>query len=462
MTAPSPGRILVVDDEPHIRESVKKALERTGYVVDVVGDGDAVWSRLEHGAPELVLCDVRLHDVDGLDLLRRMKESYPEVMVIMITGYGSIESAVSAMKAGAADYLSKPFTPDQLRHVVAKALQQKRLLDENEYLKEELHHLFGDTVVVGQSAAMQRLFDHARTVAATDTSVLLQGESGTGKEVLARSIHAGSPRKERAFVTVNCAAIPTNLLESELFGHRRGAFTGAVYTRRGSFELADGGTLFLDEIGDMPLDMQVKILRALEERRIKRVGSEESIAVNVRIIAATNKDLEQETKAGRFRDDLYWRLNVVQLLVPPLRERREDILSLARHFLRLYARELKKPVTDFSADVADALAAYDWPGNVRELRNTVERAVIFAEAGHSIRLGHLPAHMRLTDVPRGAVVAQKYRPLREVELDYIREVLDACGGNRTRAAEVLGLSPVTLWRRLGKEGSAEAPVDASV
>jgi DNA-binding NtrC family response regulator len=461
MTAASAGRILVVDDEPHIRESIKKALERSGFTVDVVGDADAVWPRLENAAPEVVLCDIRLGDVDGLDLLRRIKESYPDVMIVMITGYGSVESAVTAMKAGASDYLAKPFTPDQLRHVVAKALEQKRLQDENDYLKEELHHVFGDGVVVGQSAAMQRLFELARTVASTDSSVLLQGESGTGKEVLARSIHAGSSRKDRAFVTVNCAAIPHNLLESELFGHRRGAFTGAVYSRRGSFELADGGTLFLDEIGDMPLDMQVKILRALEERRIKRVGSEESIAVNVRIIAATNRELEQETKAGRFRDDLYWRLNVVQLVVPPLRDRREDVLSLGRHFLRLYARELKKPVPDFSSDVADALVGYEWPGNVRELRNTVERAVIFAEPGRPIRLGHLPVHMR-QEVPKGAAVAPRYRPLREIELDYIREVLDACGGNRTRAAEVLGLSPVTLWRRLGKDGSAEAPADASV
>jgi DNA-binding NtrC family response regulator len=461
MTAVSPGRILVIDDEPHIRESIQKALERVGCAVDVAADGDAALVRLERAAPELVLCDIRLHGMDGMELLHRIKEMYPEVLVVMITGYASVESAVTAMKAGASDYLSKPFTPDQLRHVVTRTLEQKRLRDERDYLKEEVQHLFGDFVVIGQSATMQRLFEVARTLASTDTSVLLQGESGTGKEVMARFIHAGSPRKERAFVTVNCAAIPPALLESELFGHRRGAFTGAVYSRRGSFELADGGTLFLDEIGDMPLEMQVKILRALEEHRIKRVGSEEGIPVNARIVAATNKDLEQETKAGRFREDLYWRLNVVQLVMPPLRDRRDDIIPLARHFLGLYGRELKKAVADFSPDVLDALAAYDWPGNVREVRNTVERAVIFVEAGGFVRLGHLPPHMR-REASKSGIPAEKYRPLREVEISYIREVVEACGGNRTRAAEILGLSPVTLWRRLGKEGNDEPAADVSI
>ncbi|MFQ5898885.1 MAG: sigma-54-dependent transcriptional regulator [Candidatus Methylomirabilia bacterium] len=455
MSDSASGRVLVVDDEPNICELIKKALERIGYSVDVAPTAEAALARLERTPVELVLCDIKLPGTDGMELLGRIKESHPETVVVMITGYASIESAVAAIKCGASDYLAKPFGPEQLRHVVGKALEQKRLLEENVYLKGELRHLFGEQVVVGQSPAMRALFDLARTVAATDSSVLITGESGSGKEVVARFIHAGSHRKDRPFITVNCAAIPPNLLESELFGHRRGAFTGAVFTRRGSFELADGGTLFFDEIGEMPLEMQAKILRSLEERQIKRVGSEEPLPVNVRIIAASNKDLEQGIKAGRFREDLYWRLNVVQLVVPPLREHPEDVLPLARHFLALYGREQKKAVPDFSSEVVQAFARYDWPGNVRELRNAVERAVIFAEAGKPIRLAHLPPHIS-HEPPRAAVSSSKpFRTLREVELQYIREVLGACGGNRTQAAEILGVSPVTLWRKLGKESAGE-------
>jgi DNA-binding NtrC family response regulator len=456
------GRVLVVDDEAHIGESIKKALERSGYAVEWAADAARAWARLEARLPDLVLCDVKLQADDGVALLGRIKESYPDTPVVMITGFASIESAVAAVKAGASDYLAKPFNPDQLRHVVAKALEQRRLRDENAYLKGQIAQLFGERVVVGQSEAMRRVFEVAQTVGTTDSSVLITGETGTGKEVVARSIHAASRRRDRAFVTVNCAAIPPNLLESELFGHRRGAFTGAVYSRRGSFELADGGTLFLDEIGEMPLEMQAKILRALEERRIKRVGSEETIAVDVRIIAATNKDPDQETKAGRFREDLYWRLNVVHLLVPPLRERPEDVMPLAEHFLAFYTGELKKPLPGFSSEVIEAFVRYEWPGNVREVRNAVERAVIFAEPGRPVRLGHLPAYLRHEPPRQAPAGARSYRPLREMELQYIREVLEACGGNRTRAAEVLGLSPVTLWRKLGKEGSEEESTPPAV
>ncbi len=446
------GRVLVVDDELNIADSVRRALERVGYAVDVAADPEQAWSKLEQTMPEVVICDVRLHEADGMDLLVRIRESSPEIAVIMMTGYASIESAVSAIKAGAVDYLVKPFNPAQLRHVVAKAIEQKRLVEENRYLRSELRQVAQDQLVFGESLAMRQLFESARTVAATESGVLITGKSGTGKEVLARFIHASSPRKDQPFVTVNCAALPPTLIESELFGHRRGAFTGAIYNRRGSFELAHGGTLFLDEIGEMPADMQVKILRALEERQIWRVGSEEAIAVNVRIIAATNKDLEQETKAGRFREDLYWRLNVVHLVVPPLCDRPEDVVPLARHFLATYAREQKKPVLDFSPDVLGAFTRYDWPGNVRELRNAVERAVIFAEPGKPVRLAHLPAYLRQAVPTAPPAAAKPLRSLREVEADYIREVLEACGGNRTKTAEILGLSVVTLWRKLRREG----------
>jgi len=449
VSQPSLGRILVVDDEAHITDSVRRALERVGYVVHVAPDPDHAWSQLEATMPEIVICDVRLADADGMDLLARIREAYPDVGVIMMTGYSSIESAVGAIKAGAVDYLAKPFNPGQLRHAVGKALEQKRLVEENRYLRSRLQQVTDDQLVLGESQAIRQLFESAATVAATDSGILITGKSGTGKEVLARFVHSASARKDQAFVTVNCAAIPANLIESELFGHRRGAFTGAVYSRRGSFELAHRGTLFLDEIGEMPADMQAKILRAIEDRRITRVGSEEAIDVDVRIIAATNKDLAEETKAGRFREDLYWRLNVVHLAVPPLADRREDVAPLARHFLRTYAREQKKPVLDFSADVLEAFARYDWPGNVRELRNAVERAVIFADAGQPVRIAHLPAHLRQA-TSKAPAPARMYRTLREVEDDYIREILEACGGNRTKAAEILGLSSVTLWRRLRK------------
>jgi two-component system, NtrC family, response regulator HydG len=432
--------------------------------VEAVTEADAGWDRLDRFAPEVVLCDVRLRDVNGLELLRRIKEAHPDISVVMITAYGSIESAVAAMKAEAADYLAKPFNPEQLREVVAHTFARRRNGTERPATVDaRAQEVFGERIFLGRSDAMRRVFETGRTLAATDSSVLITGESGTGKDVLARFIHAHSVRRQRAFVTVNCAAIPAPLLESEFFGHRRGAFTGAVYNRRGSFELADGGTLFLDEIGEMPLDMQVKILRSLEERQVRRVGSEETVPVNIRIIAATNKDLGKETKAGRFREDLFWRLNVVHLAMPALRDRPEDIPALVRHFIEHYAGELKKPVPELSREALDTLTRYDWPGNVREVRNAIERAVVFVEPGKPIHVGHLPATLR--EGPTRAPRATTLRPLRDVELQHIRDVLDACGGNRTRAAEILRISPLTLWRRLGREQNGkvdeEQEADAS-
>ncbi len=444
------ARILVVDDESNIAYAIKLALERVGYAVGVAMNGEAALVRLERDPAELVLCDIKLPGMDGMELLQRIKESHPFSRVVMITGYASIESAVSSMKRGATDYLPKPFNPEQLRRVVSNALGCGRLIDENTHLNGGVRHLSGGGAVVGQSGAMRRLYAIAETVAAADSSVLIVGESGTGKEVLARFIHDQSPRKERSFVTVNCAAIPPNLLESELFGHRRGAFTGAVYGRRGSFELADGGTLFLDEIGEMLLEMQAKILRALEEPQIKRVGSENPTPVNVRIIAATNKELEQEIRSGRFREDLYWRLNVVQLHVPALRERREDIIPLVRHFLAFYSRELKKPAPELSTEALGALTRHDWPGNVRELRNAIERAVIFGDLHQAARSANMPQSE--AQVPP-APDARAFQSLHELELEHIRRVLESCGGNRARAAEILGVSAVTLWRKLKEWGN---------
>ncbi len=445
------GRILVVDDEERICEAVKKALERIGYTVESTLDALDALEKFRRGLFDMVICDVKMPGMDGMALLDRIKEYDPSTVVLMITGYASIESAVEAIKKGAHEYIPKPFTPDQIRFLVERAFERKRLVDENVYLRGELQHLYGKDLAIGQSRAMQQVFDLAAKVAETDSSVLITGESGTGKELVARLIHFRSSRATAPFVAVNCSAIPENLLESELFGHKKGAFTGAIYSKRGSFELANGGTLFLDEIGDMKIEMQAKILRALEERRIKKVGSEEETAVDVRVVAATNKDLPSEIKAGGFREDLFYRLNIVQIVIPPLREHKEDISLLARHFLKVFSSEMKKPVGDFSEEALALLIGYDWPGNIRELKNAVERAVIFAGPGELIRPSHFPPQIR-AEVERNRPSASKeFKNLRTMELDYIREVIEACGGNKAKAAEILGISPSTIWRKIQEE-----------
>lgn len=445
------GRILVVDDEERICEAVEKALERVGYDVERSLDALSAWEKFQQRSFDMVICDIKMPGMDGMELLDRIKEHDPTTLVLMITGYASIESAVESIKKGAQEYIPKPFTPDQIRFLVERAFERRRLADENVYLRGELKQLYGKDVVIGKSQGMQQVFDLAVKVAEAESSVLIMGESGTGKEVVARLIHFSSPRARGPFVTVNCSAIPENLLESELFGHRKGAFTGALYTKRGSFELANGGTLFLDEIGDMKLEMQAKILRALEERKVKKVGSEEEAPVDVRVIAATNKDLAAEVKAGRFREDLFYRLNVVQIGIPPLRERREDIALLARHFLKVFSTEMKKAVADFSGEALNFMADYDWPGNVRELKNAVERAVIFAGPGELIRASHFPPQMRAEVQRNRPSPSREFKDLRTVEMDYIKEVLDACGGNKAKAAEILGVSPSTLWRKFQEE-----------
>src|SRR3989304_5086130 len=446
------GRILVVDDEERICEAVEKALERIGYDVESSLDAFVAWEKFQKSSFDMVICDVKMPGMDGMALLDRIKEHDPTILVLMITGYASIESAVESIRKGAQEYIPKPFTPDQIRFLVERAFERKRLADENIYLRGELKQLYGKDVVIGKSQGMQQVFDLAVRVAATDSSVLIMGESGTGKEVLARLVHFSSHRAGGPFVTVNCSAIPENLLESELFGHKKGAFTGALYMKRGSFELANGGTLFLDEIGDMKLEMQAKILRALEERKIKKVGSEEEAAIDVRVIAATNKDLGEEVKAGRFREDLFYRLDVVQIAVPPWREHKEDVAVFARHFLKLFATEMKKPVADFSQEALSLMMRYDWPGNVRELKNAVEKAVIFARPGEPIRTSHFPPQLRteMGGEPKPFAV-QGFKSLQALELDYIKEVLDACGGNKAKASAVLGISPSTIWRKLQQE-----------
>ena len=444
-------RILVVDDEERICEAVKRALERTGYQVETRQSALEALARVRKGAPDMVICDIKMPDMDGMSLLERIKEHDPNIPVLMVTGHASIESAVEAVRRGAQEYIPKPFSPDQIRFLVERAFERKRLIEQNLYLKTELGHARIRDVVKGTSPVMQRLFDLVAKVAGTDSSVLITGESGSGKEVVARLIHFGGARAEAPFVTVNCSAIPNDLLESELFGHMRGAFTGALYTKRGSFEQADGGTFFLDEIGDMRLEMQAKILRALEERKIRRIGSEDEVPVDVRVIAATNKNLSEEIKAGRFREDLFYRLDIVQIEIAPLREHKEDIPLFARHFLKVFCSEMKKPATDFSDEALGLLEGHDWPGNVRELRNSVERALIFAGPGDLIRTSHFPPGLREranTNIP---APAHEFRSLRAVEMAHIRAVLEACEGNKAKAAEILGISPSTIWRKLQED-----------
>lgn len=457
----SRDRILVVDDEQNFCESMKKALERSGFSVETALNGYGALERLRTEDFDMVICDICMPDIDGIQLLDQIKELDPIIIVIMITGYASIETAISSIKHGAVDYITKPFKPDQIRLIVNRAFQQKKLIDENIYLKDELRNLYGRDVVIGESKAMREVFDLVFKVAETDSNVFIVGESGTGKEVLARLIHFRSARRDKPFVTVNCAAIPETLMESELFGHKRGAFTGAIYTRKGSFELADSGTLFLDEVSEMKKDMQAKILRVLEDHKIKRVGSEDEIYVDVRVVAATNRDIAYEVKAGNFREDLYYRLNVVQIAIPPLRKHKEGIPIFARHFLKTYSEELKKNIVDFSEETMALLMSYDWPGNIRELKNAVERAVIFAEKDGLVRRYHLPQHIlegikaqgadREQNIKREWEKENELRTLKEVEESYIEEVLKLCKGNRIKAAKVLGISPITIWRKFGKD-----------
>jgi two-component system, NtrC family, response regulator PilR len=448
------GRILVVDDEEGICEAVKKTLERIGYTVQTSVDAVEALERVREGSFDLVICDIKMPGMDGMTLLNRIKDLDPTILVLLITGYASIESAVESIKQGAQDYIPKPFSPNQLRIVVERAFERRRLVDENLLLKGELKQLSCGEVVVGKSREMQQIFDLAAKVADTDSAVLITGESGTGKEVVARLIHFRSLRSSAPFVTVNCSAIPENLLESELFGHKRGAFTGALYTKRGSFELANGGTFFLDEIGDMRLDMQAKILRVLEEKKVKKLGSEEEFFVDVRVIAATNKELGAEIKSGRFREDLYYRLNIIQIAIPPLREHKGDIPILAWNFLKLFSAEMKKPVGELSDEAISVMMSHDWPGNVRELKNAVERAVLFASPGEAIRSSHFPPHLRVPTIQPLTSISNRsgsFQTLRELELNYIKEVLDACDGNRLKASEILGVAPSTIWRKLQEE-----------
>ncbi|MDO3379630.1 sigma-54-dependent transcriptional regulator [Geoalkalibacter halelectricus] len=450
-------KILIVDDEQGMRRLLDRVLSREGYETVAVAGGAEALRELNSGDVDLALVDIQMPGMTGLELLERIKEFDPCLPTIMITAYGTVESAVKALRAGAYHYITKPFETDEIKLTVAKAFERERLLAENRYLQQELAQRYSFAGIVSESLCMREVFEMASSVAVSNANVLITGESGTGKELMARSIHFNSARKEKPFVVLNCAALSEGVLESELFGHEKGAFTGAVGTRKGRFELAHEGTLFIDEVGEMSLNAQVKLLRVIQEQEFERVGGSRTIRANVRIVAATNKNLEDEVRAGRFREDLYYRLNVVNIHVPPLRERREDIEPLARHFMGKFAAEMGKAVTTLSPRTLSCLLAYDWPGNVRELQNAMERAVVMAR-GSAVTPRDLPQGLHGQDeiclkVPeRGGSLTEL---LEDLECQLIIQTLRREEGSQTRAAEVLGIKRTTLRYKMEKYGLLE-------
>ena len=446
--------ILIVDDEVAILNSLGRILEDEGYEVVVAKSGAEALKLLATDPPDLMLLDIWMPEMDGLDTLRRAREQAPRLPVMMMSGHGSIETAVKAIKLGAYDYIEKPLSLENVTLRVRHALDQHRLEVENLNLRTKVERRFR---LVGNSPAMERLRQLIATAGPTTGRVLISGENGTGKELVARAIHQQSPRRERAFVAVNCAAIPENLIESELFGHERGAFTGATAQKRGQFEQADGGTLFLDEIGDMSLNTQAKVLRALEEQQFTRVGGTRLIKVDVRVIAASNKDLAKEIETGRFRDDLFYRLNVLPIEVPPLSERKEDIPLLVRHFLEALAEEQGLKVKEVTPDALEALQLYDWPGNIRELRNLVERLMIMVP-GRVVEAAHLAPFFQARPAPQptptssSALAAKAYDSLRDArnafEREYIARKLRENGWNISRTADDLKIERSHLHRKI--------------
>jgi DNA-binding NtrC family response regulator len=447
--------ILLVEDKESLRRVLRLTLESAGYAVEEAEDARAAAQALQRAPFRLVLTDLRMPHGSGLDVLRAAKAADPDLPVVLMTAYGSIDEAVQAMKDGAHDFLQKPVDSNHLLLLVERALEQARLRTENVLLREEWSRRYGFPRIIGESEAIKRAVAETQRVAVTDTTVLLLGESGTGKELFARAVHHLSPRRDRAFVAVNCAAIPETLIESELFGHEKGSFTGATERRPGKFELAAGGTIFLDEIGELPLNAQGKLLRAIEEKTVDRIGGRAPVPVDVRVVAATNRDLQTAAEAGEFRRDLYFRLAVFPVRVPPLRERGDDVLLLARHFAAQYGRELRKRPATLTEEAAAALSAHRWPGNVRELENAIERACILADspALEARDLGLPAATPEASDAAAGLDLSGTLseaveRAARAVERRKIADALRAHGGNKTRAAEDLGVSYKTLLTKI--------------
>jgi two-component system, NtrC family, response regulator HydG len=457
-----PATLLVADDDPGLRESLQRTLTRAGYRVVLASDGRGALEQLQGGGVDLVLTDLKMPGLTGIELLRAIKAIPIDVDVILLTAFGTVEEAVSAMKDGAYDFITKPFRGEQLLKIVTKALERRALIEQNKELRQQIENLRGKPQYIGESPAFRRMMTVVDQVADSSATVLLIGESGTGKEGAASKIHERSARRRGPFVAVNCAALPEQLLESELFGFEKGAFTGAVARKEGRFELADGGTLFLDEVADLSPVTQPKILRVLQEGEFERLGGTKTIEVDVRVIAATNQDLAQlvREKEKRFREDLYYRLNVITIRVPPLRERREDIRLLAQHFVSFYATKNNRKLEGLTEDALKRLEAYAWPGNVRELENVIERGVVLAR-GSVIDVTDLPEEVSgATPIPEGMLSIRIGTPLAEVEQRLLDETLRITRGNKTLTARLLGIDPRTVSRKLERLEEAEAGGDA--
>ncbi len=445
--------ILVVDDDAAHLQMLDAVLSAEGFDITHAGDGREAVNAVEARFYDLVLMDIRMNRMGGIEALKLIRGISPGIPVIIMTAYASVNTAVDALKSGAFDYLTKPLDIDELKIHVNKALRHFKLEVENRLLKERISERFDFPKIIGRSASMVEMFETLSLVAPSDATVLLLGESGTGKELVANAIHENSARKAQPFIKINCAALPETLLESELFGHEKGAFTGAVARKQGRFRQAHAGSIFLDEIAEMPPTTQAKILRVLQEQEFEPLGSTQTVKVDIRVIAATNRVLEEEIESGRFREDLYYRLNVVSLRIPPLRERREDVPFLADHFLKIYAEKNHRLIKGFTPRARDLMMRYSWPGNIRELENAIERAVILTR-GEVITLEHLPETIRSLNGEKGeeGIDIAAGQTIREMEKQMILRTLDETGGNRTRTADILGISRRTLQLKLKRYG----------
>lgn len=441
----SQPKILIVDDEQIVRESLKQWFIEDDYSVETAEDGETALKKFEKGKYDLILADIKMPGISGLDLLEKLKAEDPGAIIILITAFASVPTAIKALKAGAYDYITKPVDPDELSHIVKRAVDQKKLLRENEVLKDNIDVVLRPDNLIGDSLQMQKIYELIKTVAPTDTTVLIRGESGTGKELVAKAIHLNSKRKYFPIITVNCGALAESLLESELFGHEKGAFTGAQFRRKGKFEMAHEGTIFLDEIGTISSKMQIELLRVIETKQFTRVGGNEVITSDFRVVAATNEPLENAVKEGRFREDLYYRLNVFTVFIPPLRERTDDVEQLACYFLDRFCNSMNKKKKKISEEALLFLKNYTWPGNVRELENAIERAVVISKTDE-ITFDDLPFHLREEDLS----INDDDKSMAAVEKKHIMKVLNENRWNISKTSKVLGIDRVTLYNKLNR------------
>jgi two-component system response regulator AtoC len=449
------NRILLIDDEENFRHMLSVILKKRGYEVDTASNGADGLKKVDTGSFDTVLCDIRMPEMDGLEFLQEAQKGGCESTIIMMSAYGTLDTAIEAMKLGAYDYISKPFKPDEIILTLKKAEERERLRRENLFLKREVQKEYSFENIISKNQRMRQIFDTIEKVAKYKSTILITGESGTGKELVAKAIHFNSDRADNPFIPVNCGAIPENLLESELFGHTKGSFTNAVRTKKGLFEEADGGTIFLDEIGELPLQLQVKLLRVLQDGEIRRIGDSRAIIIDVRIIAATVKDLDKEVRENKFRDDLFYRLNVLPIKIPPLKERKEDIPLLVDHFIHKYSRELSKPIEEITPEALNCLLSYNWNGNVRELENVIERAIVLTDSSQ-IQVENLPVEIQNpVEESRISLLNDELsikKASRYLEIDLIRKALQKTNGNHTHAAKLLEISHRALLYKIKEYG----------